>query len=84
LQQTFLDIIYKIFYDTAQRDFKDVRLLLSEKFSYPSIIFEPNIEVKIPIPKKMNGGIAYSGYFFKDSPRKLMPYGVFFYLQYII
>ncbi|MDH3610492.1 MAG: VWA domain-containing protein [Nitrosopumilus sp.] len=67
MQQTFLDIIYKIFYDTAQRDFKDVRLLLSEKFSFPSIEFEPKIEVKIPIPKKTNGGVMYSGYFFKDS-----------------
>ena len=71
MQQTFLDIIYKIFYDTAQRDFKDVRLLLSEKFSYSSIVFEPKIEVKIPIPKKMNGGITYSGYFFKDSPEEV-------------
>jgi len=61
LQQTFLDIIYKIFYDTAQRDFKDVRLLLSEKFSFPSIKFKPKIEVKIPIPKKTGGGIIYSG-----------------------
>ena len=67
MQQTFLDIIYKIFYETAQRDFKDVRLLLSEKFSYPSIEFEPNIEVRIPIPKKINDGIKYAGYFFKDT-----------------
>jgi len=71
LQQTFLDIIYKIFYETAQRDFKDVRLLLSEKFSFPSIKFEPRIEVKIPIPKKTDDGIIYSGYFFKDSPQDL-------------
>ena len=71
MQQTFLDIIYKIFYETAQRDFKDVRLLLSEKFSYPSIRFEPKVEVKIPIPKKSGEGITYSGYFFKDSPEEL-------------
>ena len=67
MQQTFLDIVYKIFYDTAQRDFKDVRLLLSEKYQYPSIQFDPNIEVKIPIPKKSENGITYSGYFFADS-----------------
>ena len=71
MQQTFLDIIYKIFYDTAQRDFKDVRLLLSEKFSFPSIEFEPKIEIKIPIPKKTNGGVIYSGYFFRDSSEEL-------------
>ena len=70
MQQTFLDIIYKIFYDTAQRDFKDVRLLLSEKFSFPSIEFEPKIEVKIPIPKKTNDGVIYSGYFFKDTSQE--------------
>ncbi len=70
MQQTFLDIIYKIFYDTAQRDIKDVRLLLSEKFSFPSIEFEPKIEVKIPIPKKTSKGIAYSGYYFNDSPQE--------------
>jgi hypothetical protein len=71
LQQTFLDIIYKIFYDTAQRDFKDVRLLLSEKFSFPSIEFEPNIEVKIPVPKRTDNGIVYSGCFFGESPQEL-------------
>ncbi len=71
MQQTFLDIIYKIFYETSQRDFKDVRLLLSEKFSFPSIKFEPKIEVKIPIPKKIDNGVVYSGYFFKDSPQEL-------------
>ena len=78
MQQTFLDIIYKIFYDTAQRDFKDVRLLLSEKFFFPSIQFEPKIEVKIPIPKKTNNGITYSGYFFKDSPQELITVWSFF------
>ena len=67
MQQTFLDIVYKIFYDTAQRDFKDVRLLLSEKYPCPSIQFEPTIEVKIPIPKKSDNGIIYSGYYFTDS-----------------
>ena len=72
MQQTFLDIIYKIFYDTAQRDIKDVRLLLSEKFSFPSIEFEPKIEVKIPIPKKTDSGIAYSGYYFNNSPQEQM------------
>ena len=72
MQQTFLDIIYKIFYDTAQRDFKDVRLLLSEKFFFPSIQFEPKIEVRIPIPKKTDNGIIYSGYLFKDSPQELI------------
>ena len=67
MQQTFLDIVYKIFYDTAQRDFKDVRLLLSEKYLYPSIQFEPKIEVKIPIPRKTTSGLTYSGYSFGDS-----------------
>ena len=71
MQQTFLDIIYKLFYDTAQRDFKDVRLLLSEKFSFPSIEFEPKIEVKIPIPKKTKEGVIYSGYFFRDSSEEI-------------
>ena len=71
MQQTFLDLIYKIFYDTAQRDFKDARLLLSDKFSFPSIAFEPKIEVKIPIPKKTKGGIMYSGYFSKDSSEEM-------------
>lgn len=70
MQQTFLDIVYKIFYDTAQRDFKDVRLLLSEKFSHPSIAFEPEIKVKIPIPKKVDNKITYSGYVFGDSPQE--------------
>jgi hypothetical protein len=78
LQQTFLDIIYKIFYDTAQRDFKDVRLLLSEKYFFPSIQFEPTIEVKIPIPKKTANGIVYSGYFFKDTPQELTTVWSFF------
>ena len=64
MQQTFLDIVYKIFYDTSQRDFKDVRLVLSENFSFPSIVYEPKIEVKIPIPKQKDGGISYTGYFF--------------------
>ncbi len=77
MQQTFLDIIYKIFYDTSQRDFKDVKLLLSEKFSYPSIGFEPQIEVKIPIPKKTNGGLLYSGYFFEDSKQEQAAWGFF-------
>ncbi|MFQ5440929.1 MAG: hypothetical protein ACE5DL_05645, partial [Nitrosopumilaceae archaeon] len=72
MQQTFLDIVYKIFYETAQRDFKDIRLLLSEKFSVPSIKFEPNIEVKIPIPKKTEYGIVYSGYLFKDSQEEMI------------
>ncbi len=72
MQQTFLDIIYKIFYDTARRDINDVRLLLSEKFSFPSIEFEPKIEVKIPIPKKIDGGFTYSGYYFNDSPQEQM------------
>jgi len=71
LQQTFLDIIYKIFYDTAQKDFKDVRLLLSEKNLFPSIEFEPQIVVKIPIPKKIDNGIIYSGCFFGDSPKEI-------------
>ena len=78
MQQTFLDIIYKIFYDTAQRDFKDVRLLLSENYSFPSIQFEPTIEVKIPIPKKTDNGIVYSGYFFKDTPEELTTAWSFF------
>jgi hypothetical protein len=78
LQQTFLDIIYKIFYDTAQRDFKDVRLLLSEKFFFPSIQYEPTIEVKIPIPKKTNNGIVYAGYFFKNSTEELITGWSFF------
>ena len=78
MQQTFLDIIYKIFYDTAQRDFKDVRLLLSEDFSFPSIQFEPTIEVKIPVPKKTDNGIVYSGYFFKDTPEELITAWSFF------
>jgi hypothetical protein len=78
LQQTFLDIIYKIFYETAQRDFKDVRLLLSEKFFFPSIQFEPKIEVRIPIPKKTDNGIIYSGYLFKDSPQELTTAWSFF------
>ena len=78
MQQTFLDIIYKIFYDTAQRDFKDVQLLLSEKFTFPSIEFEPKIEVKIPIPKKTSNGIVYSGYFFEDSPeQQIVAWGLF-------
>jgi hypothetical protein len=78
LQQTFLDIIYKIFYETAQRDFKDVRLLLSEKFFFPSIQFEPQIEVKIPVPKKTDIGIIYSGYLFKNSPQELLMVWSFF------
>jgi hypothetical protein len=78
LQQTFLDIVYKIFYETAQRDFKDVRLLLSENLSFPSIHFEPKIEVKIPIPKKTDNGIIYSGYFFRDSPQELITAWSFF------
>ena len=71
MQQTFLDIIYKIFYDTAKRDFKDVRLLLSEKYLFPSIEYEPNIEVKIPLPKSSNDGMIYCGYFFGDSAEEL-------------
>ena len=78
MQQTFLDIIYKIFYETAQRNFKDVRLLLSEKFHSPSIQFQPSVEVKIPIPKKTKNGITYSGYFFKDSPQELINVWSFF------
>lgn len=78
MQQTFFDIVYKIFYDTAQRDFKDVQLLLSEKFSFPSIKFEPKIEVQIPIPKKMNDGVTYSGYSFNDSPQQLITAWGFF------
>ena len=78
MQQTFLDIICKIFYDAAQRDIKDVRLLLSEKFSFPSIEFEPKIEVKIPIPKKTDNGITYSGYYFNDSPQeRFAVWGIF-------
>jgi len=78
LQQTFLDIIYKIFYDTAQRDFKDVKLLLSENFSYPTIEFEPIIKVEIPIPKKTKEGIMYSGYFFNDSSQGMIAvWGIF-------
>jgi len=71
LQQTFLDLIYKIFYDTAKRDFKDVRLLLSEKYFFPSIEYEPNIEVKIPLPKGNDNGMVYCGYFFGDSVEEL-------------
>lgn len=71
MQQTFLDIIYKIFYDTAKRDFKDVRLLLSEKYFFPSIEYEPNIEVKIPLPKSNDNGMVYCGYFFGDSAEEL-------------
>ena len=78
MQQTFLDIIYKIFYETARRDFKDVRLLLSERFSSPSITFEPNVEVKIPIPKKTEYGIVYSGYLFKYSPEEMVTAWSFF------
>ncbi|MFZ8908079.1 MAG: hypothetical protein ACO2YR_04035, partial [Nitrosopumilaceae archaeon] len=78
MQQTFLDIVYKIFYDTAQRDFKDVRLILSEKFSFPSIEFEPKIEVKIPIPKKTSYGITYSGYCFGDSQDEMVTAWGFF------
>ncbi len=78
MQQTFLDIIYKIFYDTAQRDFKDVRLLLSDKFSFPSIEFEPAVKVKIPIPKKTEYGIIYSGYLFKNTPEGLITAWSFF------
>jgi hypothetical protein len=78
LQQTFLDIIYKIFYETAQRDFKDVRLLLSEKFYVPSIQFQPTIEIKIPIPKITKNGILYSGFFYKDSPQELINVWSFF------
>lgn len=67
MQQTFLDIIYKIFYDTAQKDFKDVQLILSEKLNSPSIQFTPEIVVKIPIPRKTPEGTIYSGYFFPDT-----------------
>ncbi len=84
MQQTFLDLVYKIFYETSQRDFKDVRLLLSEKFSFPSIEFEPKVEVKIPIPKKQNNGLVYSGYFFKDSPQDIAVAWSFFWQLYII
>ena len=71
MQQTFLDIVYKIFYETAQRDFKDVRLLLSEKYFFTSIKFEPNIEVKIPIPKSTSNGIVFCGNLFNDSSEGL-------------
>jgi hypothetical protein len=67
LQQTFLDIVYKIFYDTSQKDFKDVQLILSEKFNSPSIQFVPQTVVKIPIPRKTPEGTIYSGYFFPDT-----------------
>ncbi|MFB5614094.1 MAG: hypothetical protein ACE5RI_03255, partial [Candidatus Nitrosomaritimum yanchengensis] len=78
MQQTFLDIIYKIFYDTAQRDFKDIRLILSEKFFYPDIQFEPKVEVKIPIPKKTAFGISYAGFHFKDTPEEMITaWGIF-------
>ena len=78
MQQTFLDIIYKIFYDTAQRDFKDVRLLLSEKFFRPSIQFEPKIEVKIPIPRNTPYGITYAGYRFGNSQEEMVTAWGFF------
>ena len=78
MQQTFLDIIYKIFYETAQKDFKDIRLLLSEKYSFPSIKFEPIIEIKIPIPKNTEYGIIYSGYLFKNSQEDLITAWSFF------
>ena len=78
MQQTFLDIVYKIFYDTAQRDFKDVRLMLSENFSYPSIEFEPKIEVKIPIPRKTSYGITYSGHMFGNSQQEMVTAWGFF------
>ena len=78
MQQTFLDIIYKIFYDTAQRDFKDVRLVLSEKFFYPDIQFEPRVEVRIPIPKKTDFGISYAGFQFDDSQEDMITaWGIF-------
>ena len=67
MQQTFLDIIYKIFYDTAQRDFKDVQLILSEKFNVPSIEFDPQTVVKVPIPRKTTEGTIYCGVFFPDT-----------------
>ena len=67
MQQTFLDIIYKIFYDTAQRDFKDIQLILSEKFNFPSIEFEPQTVVKVPIPRKTPEGTIYCGNFFPDT-----------------
>ena len=78
MQQTFLDLIYKIFYDTAQKDFKDVRLLLSEKIIFPSIEFEPKMEVKIPIPRKTDRGVIYSGYIFANTPKELtIAWGLF-------
>jgi len=69
LEQTFLDIIYKIFYDTSQKNKKEVKLLISEKFSRPTITFEPNLEVKIPLPKKIDNGLIYSGQFFEDTKK---------------
>ena len=78
MQQTFLDIIYKIFYDTAQRDFKDIRLVLSEKFFYPDIQFEPRVEARIPIPKKTDFGISYAGFQFDDSQEDMITaWGIF-------
>ena len=70
MKQTFLDIVYKTFYDTSQKHEREVKLLLSRKFYYPSIQYSPELIVKIPLPRKIDDFLIYSGYRFSNSPEQ--------------
>jgi len=78
LKQTFLDIVYKTFYDTAQKNQTEVKLLLSRKFQYPTIRFKPELTVKIPLPRALNDKIVYSGYVFDNNKEDQMQLWAYF------
>ncbi|HET6517912.1 MAG TPA: vWA domain-containing protein [Nitrosopumilaceae archaeon] len=66
MKDTFNDITRQIFYDVAQKDQRDVDIVLSNKKDFPYFINKERMVAVIPIPRLINERFFLQGFTFND------------------
>lgn len=66
-EENFYEYVYKLFYKFSNTKPEQVGLILSKKTTCPIIQTKPNLQMTIPLPKKMEEDYVFEGMLFENT-----------------
>lgn len=66
-EENFYDYVYGVFYGFSHAKPEEIGVLFSTKNIYPTIRIKPNVQMTIPLPKKIGDDYAFLGLLFENT-----------------
>ena len=66
-EENFYDYVYRLFYNFSQTEPEHIGLSFSKKIIHPILQTKPDVEMTIPLPKKIGEDYVFEGLVFENS-----------------